>query len=274
MVGDVNHDGKLDVVVAGPNSLNASVLLGKGDGTFMPPVTVPLGVMRHPGQIALADFNRDGYPDLGGSRRWIGSMSTFLSDWAVEYSPHRLALTEKYSSEYVAVGDLNGDGYPDILTYQGGGFLYEFLSKGDGTFTAGIQLQGYDGLNTIALADVNGDGKLDVVFSSNPVTVSLGNGDGTFGPLISSAGSFFSPGPLTIADFNGDGTLDIAVAGSAYNSVVILSGNGDGTFANVGSYAARFLPSAIVAADLNGDGKVDVVTSNSSGISFLRNMTQ
>lgn len=273
VVGDLNHDGKLDVVVAGRNSVNASVLLGKGDGTFLPPLTVPLGVVRHPGQIALSDFNGDGNLDLVAVGDGTDNVYVSFGLGSGGFAPP-VMLTEKYSPEYVAVGDLNGDGYPDILTYQAGGFLFEFLSKGNGTFSAGIQLQGYDGLNNIALADVNGDGKLDVVFSSNPVTVSLGNGDGTFGPLIQSSNYSFSPGALTIADFNGDGKPDIAVACFSYNSVVILSGNGDGTFDDVGSYAARFYPTGIAAADLNGDGKLDIITSNSSGISFLRNVTQ
>jgi hypothetical protein len=109
------------------------------------------------------------------------------------------------------------------------------------------------------LADVNGDGLLDMVVtnnhSTNTVTVLLGNGDGTFQPAQEYAVGT-PPNSVAVGDFNHDGILDLAVTDDS--GVSILLGNGDGTFQARRSYAAG--PGGIVAvADFNGDGFPDLV---------------
>jgi uncharacterized protein (DUF2141 family) len=273
LVGDINNDGKLDVVVGGVRSLSASVLFGKGNGTFSTPSMVPLGVVKETTQLAMADFNGDGNLDLVALDSRTENVYVSFGLGGGLFAP-AVTLTGSLPAQYLAVGDVNGDGYPDILTYQLDGFLYEFLSNGNGTFSAATRLQGFDSINgPLNLADVNGDGKLDVVFIGSPVAVLLGNGDGTFGSIVYSQTNLFEPSALALADFNGDGKLDIAAASGVYNSVVILSGNGDGSFTAASSYAAPFATSVVTTVDLNGDGKPDVISGNANGISILLNTT-
>ena len=117
-----------------------------------------------------------------------------------------------------------------------------------------------------AAADINGDGKLDVVAvnSSNHVSVALGNGDGTFQPAVNyQVGEM--PSAVAIADFDGDGTLDLAVSNLSLNaagSLSFLAGKGDGTFRPAVTVDAGTFPSSTITGDFNSDGRTDLVLIN------------
>src|SRR5579863_2720775 len=122
------------------------------------------------------------------------------------------------------------------------------------------------GLSVSAVADFNGDGKLDLVggsYLSTAVSILLGNGDGTFQPPVDYA---LSNGPtqIAVADFNGDGKLDLAVA-TADDRLATLLGNGDGTFQPPASFNIGGAASSMVAGDFNGDGKTDLVVTTCEG---------
>jgi hypothetical protein len=116
----------------------------------------------------------------------------------------------------------------------------------------------------VAVADVNGDGKADLLVTnqgSNTVSVLLGNGNGSF-----KAAKNFAVGtaPLGVAagDVNGDGILDLVVANDGSGNVSVLLGNGNGTFGAAKTYKAGTGPSALSLADVNGDGRLDLVVAN------------
>ena len=120
---------------------------------------------------------------------------------------------------------------------------------------------------SIAVADFNNDGKIDVVVTnvgSGTASVLLGNPDGSFGaPIPASIGN--APTALAIADFDGDGFTDLAVA-DASGMINVRLGAGDGTFHSQHDYLAGVSPSAIAVADFNGDGIPDLaVTNQASG---------
>ncbi len=184
----------------------------------------------------------------------------------------------------VAIADVNADGIPDLVvanwctdvncTVSSVGVL---LGKGDGTFQTAVAYPS-SGLyaDTVAVADVNGDGKPDILVgncgfpkvtkcANSNVGVLLGNGDGTFQAVVSYSLGTFGAASVAVADVNGDGKIDLVVAtGSASGSWVgVLLGNGDGTFQTVVTYATGGLTALSVAVeDVNGDNKPDLVVAN------------
>jgi hypothetical protein len=274
-VADVNGDGKPDVIAANgggyhqPNN-TVSVLLGNGDGSFTAAQTFAVG--SEPMGLAVADLNGDGRPDIVTANFNDDTVSVLLNTAAPPGTGTFGAATNFTGGPYqygVAVGDVNGDGKPDLVTFS---FSYTnstirvLLGNGNGTFQAAQNIAtGALGPTHVALADVNGDGKLDIVttaYGINSVSVLLGNGDGTFqAPLNFAVGN--DPASVAVADVNGDGKPDLVVANtSSPSQVSVLLGNGNGTFAAPQTFATDNFPEAVAVADVNGDGKPDIVTAN------------
>ena len=277
---DVNADGVPDLLGVNKSGNTISVMLGAGDGTFQPSSEYVVG--NSPVAVAIADFNGDGHLDLATANAADGSVSVPLGNGdgtfqaAQDYRTH----LERKS---VAVGDLNGDGHPDVvvasfcgsdLKCAGNGTASVFLSNGKGALKPASIYSLGKGPVSIALADVNGDKKLDLIAvnrDEGTVMVLLGNGDGTFQEGIAYAAGA-SPVAVSVGDFNKDGKLDLAIAslcGAAgchqQGSVNILLGNGDGSFKPGPSYDVDFSPTAVTVGDVDGDGKLDLVVANSCG---------
>jgi hypothetical protein len=281
-VADVNGDGKLDLLVANECATSCapgvagsvSVLLGNGDGTFQPAVSYASGGY-HANSVVVADVNGDGKPDL--------LVANFCSDSAcLDYGTigvllgngdgtFQTAMTFQGGGGYVtslAVADVNRDGKPDVVAASSENAAV-LLGNGDGTFQTGVNYYADgDQASSIAVADLNADGKLDLVVvmrcdgsscsGPGPISVLLGNGDGTFHLAAEFSSGYF----VTVADVNGDGKPDLLLADIVDNSANVLLGNGDGTFQGVVEYPPGGLyPYSIAVADVNGDGKPDLVVA-------------
>jgi hypothetical protein len=204
-IADFDGDGFLDLVI--DRRYNPYVLFGTGGGNFGSSAELP--VYQLDGNLVFGDFNEDGYLDVAlpvnnevrvainkGNRTFVSTIG------------YPLPCGE------IATADVNNDGHLDIVDCTGA----VLLGKGNGTFTSGVgsTVQSY---GPPVIADFNGDGTMDVLFvrpasGPYPLSILLGNGDGTFQPPApagpSSLGSFFG-----LSDFNSDGHL--AVVGSVPN---------------------------------------------------------
>src|SRR5579872_2723485 len=159
----------------------------------------------------------------------------------------------------IVSADLNGDGILDEIVSNLDTEIDISLGNEDGSLQSPVSYDLRTEVSSIAVADVNGDGKPDVIVTgfgdtTSYVSVLLGNGDGTLqAPVNLSVGTF--PQSVAIGDFNGDGKPDLAVA--ADDALYLLLGNGNGTFhAPVSLLSGTGL--SVIAADFNGDGKLDL----------------
>lgn len=127
-------------------------------------------------------------------------------------------------------------------------------------------VDGSNGATSVAVGDVNLDGNLDLVATNQgtPVSVLLGNGDGTFQPALTYDTGAVVPQAVVVTDVNGDGKPDLIVAG-LYGGVGVLLGNGDGTFKPVVIYS-DIGGWDVAVADINGDGKPDLIAANQNAV--------
>src|SRR2546425_2211678 len=178
----------------------------------------------------------------------------------------------------VSIADANRDGNVDILVANGDSAnVSVYLGDGKGGFSQsnGSPYSAGQNPTDIATGDFNGDGNLDIAIANHGVklvTVLLGNGKGQFSFAPGSPFSVESnphPHGIAVADFNGDKKPDIAIDSWGENKVLVLFGNGDGTFKSHGiKFDVGNAPyQRLRAADLNEDGSPDIVTSNWKGSS-------
>jgi hypothetical protein len=290
---DLNGDGKPDLAVANSNSSGTvSVLLNLGNGTFSPAVSYAAG--SYPSSVAAADFDGDGKPDLVVSNQiFSGTTNVLLNLGNGTFAapvPHAVSATPLG----VAAADLSGDGKPDLAVtlYDGvySGKVAILLNLGNGTFAAPVEYNAGPYAGKIIAADLDGDGKLDLVTmnanmnaSASSVSVLHNKGNGTFAPRVTykvgtrPAGA--RPSAIATADLDGDGKLEIIVTnlheqGFETSSMSVLVNQGNGTFAPAVEYVVGNYPFAMTAANLDGDGKPDLVVSNyfNKIVRVLRNL--
>jgi len=255
---------------------SVSVFLADATGAYRLSSTYAVGA--GPVSVALADVKGDKNLDIVALNRIDKTVSVLLGAGDGSFKqPMTFPLAG--SPVALAVGDVNRDGKPDLAVVEDcgtqkcaqAGTMEILLGAGDGSFqSAASYTVGYAPVS-VAMGDINGDKKLDILVANgcgkdasckSPGTASVLLGDGT-GKFTAGADVALgqSPASITLVSLGG-GAVDLVVSRSTGNTVAVLRGNRDGTFLAGVPYAVGSQPGSLVVADLNGDGNADVAVAN------------
>jgi len=290
VVADLNCDGNADIATANgvsptsPYDGYVTIFLSNGNGTFQSALYYPSNI--YPDTMTSGDFNSDERLDL-----IISNSSMFLVLLGKDDGSFRSSASychpEVASMERIAIGDFNGDTLVDLAhTGSNSSTVSVVHGKGDGSFTYGNCI-GFGGVS-IAVDDFDQDGYSDVVALDhsmydleNIVSIRLGNGDMSFGPrrniLLGQYAYLFlnQATALDVNDFDNDGYPDIVVQALTEDgdeddsNVVVLLGNGDGTFRiveHIYVFDALMRPPI---GDLNNDGNQDLIVEGCGQYSHI-----
>ena len=262
--GDLNGDGKTDVVATNGYLNTLSVFLNIDKGRFSSSAEYSTG--NNPWGVAIGDVNGDGKPDLVTANRDGNSISVLLGNGDGTFQVNTDFATAALTVG-VLLADFDHDGTLDVATANNSapGTISILFGRGDGTFEASQQYPTGDNPRSIVTSDFDGDGNPDLTVASlSYVSVFLNNGNRSFQARVDYS---VPAGNLCAAagDVNRDGIPDIIVSSSS-GTVSVLQGHGDGTFAAAIDYPAGYMPRSCLLGDFNGDGVPDIVVGGGGGI--------
>jgi YD repeat-containing protein len=272
-IGDVNGDGKADIITTNYRSNNISILLGNGDGTFG--VKTDVAVNSYPGPVALGDLDSDGDLDIvtgNGNRNYNyfrdSNLSILVNNGGGSFTRNDITLSRDIGTQALELSDLNADGDLDIVIsgsgYFNSGQMSVLLGSNGSSFGTRTDYNTGNRPSSIAVGRLNQDLSFDVVTanrSSNNVSVFPGNGNGSFGTRRDfPVGS--RPESVAVGDLNGDGNSDIITANYSSQNVSVLFGDGNGNFGIPTNYSVdNFYPLSVALGDVDSHSGLDVVVS-------------
>lgn len=309
--GDINGDGNLDlaIVTEGQTTQDVVLLLGDGHRHFKESARAPLRFLDQIGpvifggirSIATGVLTSNGTLDVAVTDG-VNYISILFGDGHGRFTGRRDLLAAALPTSLV-VADLYGNGRADLgIVDSDSTSVYTFANRGDATFAPRVHTRlGRLPVNARPVSLATGDfrhlGRTDlfVVYSDSAGTSGIGrvllsDGHGSYAKAVDVpvAASVDFPGAGAVADFNGDGILDLAVVAESFprqNDVIVLPGDGDGTFSTKSQTLVRIpsgnnilLADKLVVDDFNGDGKPDIAVAfdrtNGMGVAVLLNTTK
>jgi hypothetical protein len=275
VVADLNGDGFDDLLGAQYFQTAFLVFSNDGAGGFLAARSVS-SVGDIPG-VAAADLDVDGDPDVVSINRFYPVVGAHENPGDGRFDV-RPVFGSAFVHSVLDLGDVNHDGEIDAVTSHSGAVsstVNVYLGGGDGTFTLSYETPGTI-YGFAQLADVNGDGDLDLLFVSGPGAppydffTAEGNGDGSFGPVVRWAVGTCGSAHAGAFDLDGDGDLDVVNTedrgcfGEFFKFLYVSRNNGDGTFQPPYTLPLERVTHNVTAGDFDEDGDLDLVTGHPS----------
>jgi hypothetical protein len=272
---DLDHDGNPDLLTLDRGLNQLLIRYGLGGGTFGPPQQIPVGVA--PTDLQVGDFNGDGYLDIAVTNT-SSSTITILLGYGRTFASSTISTS--YPPYGLAVGYFSGSGHLDLAVSFSGNtaasdYIQFYNGNGNGTFSLGTTISGNPCTQIIA-ADVNKDGKIDLICVLNWTEIFLNEGNGVFS-LAQTITPATSGGEYvygSLADVNGDAAPDLLLTDNGFcgpgcgyiYALDTYINDGNGHFTLKQSFQTYQTPTYGTFADLNYDGKTDLafVDQNSS----------
>lgn len=291
-LGDLNRDGKSDLVVASGEVRSITVLLGQGDGQFRGKPDTAIAVTDSPGEMVLGDVNSDDKLDLAVVSHDSYGVMLLLGDGkgglaVAPNSPIVMKVGQRPHTHGLGMGDLNGDGKLDLaIVNNSDNDISVAFGDGRGSFirAPGSPFAVGPSPYPLALGDVNSDGRLDIVATttatgparaqqlpfSRALTLLLADGRGGFRPSKLPLGTG-QPWFVAIGDLNGDRKPDLVATHHERSALTVLLGDGKGGFteASGSPFDSGHDVFHIAVADANRDGKPDVVAAAGDGLRVM-----
>ena len=278
---DMNQDGHADLVSCTAWGYTMQLLLGDGLGGFNS--SNELKGDGEPTRVLLRDFNRDGHPDIVVNAPDEGKIILYFGDGKGNFAIPSTELEDYPRPFGLAAGDFNGDSNLDIVTTTrtginpGTAHVAVLLGDGNGGFSQSAFLGVTSRPSSVAIGDLNNNGKLDFVVAGaephntegNFISTFLGDGMGNFTlKQTINLGQGNLKGEIALGDFNEDGILDVAfpvtgdLSGAHSTTVLIFFGDGTGNFVAGPSVTVGQEPHTVITADFNKNGHLDLAVSN------------
>lgn len=287
IAGDLDGDGKLDLVVSNVGISTISIYKNTstpGNISFATPI--PYNTGGYPVNPVIIDLNGDGKPEIVTPNYFDNAISIYANNSTsgnlTFAAKQDIPIASPGTPYYVTVGDLDGDGKPEMVSvnYNGNNvsvFRNTSATGGAISFDASVDFPTANFPITVAIGDIDGDGKPDLVTANNddPGSISLLHNTSTPGTLSFDANQDVAAGSyplgLAIGDLDGDGLPDITITNTNDNNVAVYkntSVSGSLSLAAPALYNTDAYPGYMFIADVNKDGMPDMITSNSTGNSM------
>ncbi len=283
-LGDLDGDGKLDIISANPSNNSVSVLRNTSSGgTINFATKVDFSGNSDCVNVTIGDINGDGKPDLVIVNKTGSSSISVLrntSSVGIISFATKVDFATGANPQAAAIGDFDGDGKPDIAVANDGSGTVSVLRNTSSTSTISFatKVDFTTDVNpfSVAIGDIDGDGKLDLAvanygFASGGNNVSVLRNTSSIGTINFATRINYTTGTnptsVSLGDINGDGKPDLAVTNRGLNTVSILHNKSDSgliSFSPKVDKTTGSNPYSVCIGDLDGDGKPDLAVANSN----------